>query len=399
MIDYIKNKFLYGGVAIGSLIFIISSGGSTLLRLLGLALMLGSFCIHVFKNRIFISKSILVACGCFCLALAIGVVRSTVEGNEHTAIYYLAVFLVFLFPLLLAMFSSYNTEYLNRLIKFISWSYIVLFFIVFILLFLLRQQFGATLLLFVKGNEYFEGLYYRPAFIFEYYPAIWFQYSILAMPFALWNLYKNNMQLFFLLALIVFLSLNRTGSIIVIAFYIIRLFKHEMTVSKVFLYFVFLLPFFFFALCAILNLAYSTEFVNDGSGLGIRLGHILSVFDNLYKVENFLFGMGADSSFLTLGRTDAGLVWDQEISYLEILRRFGIIGYLLFSCGFFISLLHFYNSKDWPAFYSFLGYILFSFTNPSLISMTFAIFFAIISSSGRKSNLRKTNVGAPSFTS
>lgn len=398
MIDYIKNKFLYGSIAIGSLIFIISSGGSTLLRILGLVLMFGSFAIHIFKNRMFISRPILVACGCFCLALAIGVVRSAVEGNEHSAIYYLAIFLVFLFPLLLGVFSSYNAEYLNRLIKFISWSYVVLFFIVFFLLFLLRQQFGATLLLFVKGNEYFEGLYYRPVLMFEYYPAVWFQFSILAMPFALWNLYRNNMRLFFLLALIVFLSLNRTGSIIVIAFYIIRLFKHETTISKFFLYFVFLLPFLFFGLCAILYLAYSTDFVNDGSGLGIRLGHIISVFDNLYRVENFLFGMGADSSFLTLGRMDAGLVWDQEISYLEILRRFGVVGYLLFSCGFFISLLHFYNSKDWPAFYSFFGYILFSFTNPSLISMTFAIFFAIISSSGRQTNLRKTNIEAASFT-
>ncbi|RZL47091.1 MAG: hypothetical protein EOO93_25360 [Pedobacter sp.] len=125
---------------------------------------------------------------------------------------------------------------------------------------------------------------------------------------------------------------------------------------------------------------YSNSFVNTESGFDIRLGHILSVFDNLYTSENLLFGMGADTPFLTLGRIDAGFVQDQEISYLEVLRRFGLVGYLLFSTGLFISLVHFYNTKNWASFYSLFAYVLFSFTNPSLISMTFAIFFGIIAS-------------------
>jgi hypothetical protein len=206
----------------------------------------------------------------------------------------------------------------------------------------------------------------------------------MAMPLAIYNLFKKNMTLFFLLSIMVFLSLNRTGSFLVVFLYVISLFKNQKKPAKFFLNFLLVLPIFFLVACFILNAIYTKTTLEVEDGFSIRVGHVISIMEYMTRSDNFFWGMGADSLFITIGREGDGIVRNQEISYLEVFRRFGIIGYFLFNLGLSISLIYFYNFSKWSSFYSLFAYIIFSFTNPSLISFIFIIFYAIISSADLK---------------
>ncbi|HCN84404.1 MAG TPA: hypothetical protein DIT07_12405 [Sphingobacteriaceae bacterium] len=274
------------------------------------------------------------------------------------------------------------------MIKFISWALIAGFFILFLLLVFLRQSFGAGILLFFRNFS--GGFYYRPLGSIQYYPLIWFQASIFVMPLAIYSLFKKNFILFSFLCLVVFLSLNRTGSFLIIFTYFISLIKNRKSIARYFLYFIFILPIAFIIGCLIISMMYSTNISVD-SGFAIRLGHVISVMEYMKSTGNFFLGMGADSLFVTIGREGDGIVRNQEISFLEVFRRFGIIGYFLFNFGLFVSLLHFYNRANWGAFYSLIAYIIFSFTNPSLISIIFVIFYAVIASTEVKRVYSRNN--------
>ncbi len=378
----IPNNILHYCISLGTLLIIVSSGISTSLRLVGLLLISLAFIVHLLKGEIKVPLYIVLACSSFCLCFLLGLIRTTMIGNDYSEIYWLTILLIILLPFFIIIYSSFGSLYLSDVISFISWALIIIFFLLFISLLFLRQIYGASILIFLRNFS--GGFYYRPFLFFDYYPLIWFQASIMAMPLAIYCLFKKKMTLFLLLSFVVVLSLNRTGSFLVIFVYLISLINNQRMIAKYFLYFMLSLPVVFLLACFILTTLYSKNTINIDTGFSIRVGHVLSIMDYMVKPDNFFLGMGADSLFTTIGRDGDGIVRNQEISFLEVFRRFGIFGYFLFNFGLCITLIFFYNRLNWSSFYSLFAYIVFSFTNPNLISFIFVIFYAIISSADLK---------------
>ena len=370
-----QNFFL----SIGSLLFLISSGFSTYIRIFGFILIIISFFWNIFINKIKIITSnlkiILLIISCY----SIGIIHNLLSPEKTTDIFILTSTLIFIFPIFIIIYNSYNKLIINSVIIFISKSIIVFFFSFFFFLLLVKDSIGPFI---VKSFEIYSGnlyFYYRPAGFIEYYPLIWTQASIFAMPLAVWHLFKDNYKLFFLLSLVVFLSLNRTGSSLILLLFFIKYFKFNTNlIAKQLTKFFTILPFIFLFTIIILYLIFFDNFKSEYSGLEIRLGHVLSVVNNLINHFTWIFGMGADSEFISIGWEGDGITRDQEISYLEILRRFGLVGFLFFNLAIILIIYKFYNNKNWASFFSFVAFLFFSFTNPCLISFVFVLYISLI---------------------
>jgi len=368
-------------LSIGSFLFLISSGFSTFIRILGFILIAISFFWNVYRNKIKIITSNLNIILLIICCYSIGIINNLIVSDKTTEIFILTLTLIFIFPFFIIIYNSFNQSIVYSVIIFISKSIIFFFLAFFIFLLLVKDTIGPFI---VKSFEIYSGylyFYYRPAWIFENYPLIWVQASIFAMPLAIWHLFKDNFKLFFLLSLVVFLSLNRTGSFLIVLLFFIKYFKFNIKfIAKHLTTFFTILPIVFISTIIILYLIYFDNFNSEYSGLEIRLGHVLSVVNNLLKNYTWIFGMGADSEFISIGWEGDGVTRDQEISYLEILRRFGLVGFSFFNLAIILLIYKLYNNKNWASFFSLIGFLIFSFTNPCLISFVFVLYVSLITS-------------------
>lgn len=376
-----KGDFL---LSLGSLLFIISSGFSSYIRFFGIILIFTAFIKNIILNKAKFSLINLLFVSLIVLCYFIGVVNNLLSHAKTTEIFILTSVLIFAFPLFVIIFGSFNKDVIDSVLIFVSKSLIVLFFTAFVFLNLVYNSVGPIL---VKAAQEYTGylyFYYRPLGVFENYPLLWTQASIFPLPLAIWFLFKNNFKLFLSLSFVVFLSLNRTGSTIIIIFFLIKVLKINLeTLASFFSRLITILPLFFLIVIVFLFFIYSGNFKSEYSGFDIRLGHVLSVVNNLKGNFVWVFGMGADSEFVSIGWEGDGITRDQEISYLEILRRFGIIGFSFFNVAIILIFYNFLRKKNWPAFFSFFTYILFSFTNPCLISLLFVLYLSLILSSSK----------------
>ena len=105
----------------------------------------------------------------------------------------------------------------------------------------------------------------------------------------------------------------------------------------------------------------------------IKKGHMLSYIDYFTEKWYLLpFGSGAGSLFET---RDYGMISITEMTYMELLRMYGIIGLSLILYFFLIPLFHYGKMtkyiRYWKPFsISFIIYLLISGSNPYLISST-----------------------------
>ncbi len=113
-------------------------------------------------------------------------------------------------------------------------------------------------------------------------------------------------------------------------------------------------------------------FSGDNEGVEIRNGHIASVLDEFKNHPITIFtGEGPGSFFYTKGRSV--FADNIEISQLEYLRKYGVIGFLIFNIVYFAPL--FSNNKK--SFYlkgTLVVYYFVAFSNPVLFSI-FAMMF------------------------
>ena len=378
----VNFDFNFTILSIGTLTFLLSSGFPVYFRVFGLVLIIISFCINSLYHSIVFNFSKIIPVLFFSACYLIGVVQNIVLDSQTTDIFGLTILLVVLFPIFLICYNSFSSDSIKNLIFFISKILAVLYFIIFSFLLVFNNSYG---LIFVEIMKNFPGgYYYRPLGPFENFPLIWSQVSILFMPLAIFVLFEKSIRsnLFWLLSFVVFLSLNRTGTFIILFFYVLKLFKFNFqSILKIVILFFSILPIFFLFGILVLFLIYSENFKTEYSGFDIRLGHVLSVIKYLNHEFTWIYGMGADSQFMTSGWEGDGITRDQEISYLELLRRFGIVGFIFFNSGVIFALLRFKRVNNLSSFYSLISILLFSFTNPCLISLVFAIYFALISTS------------------
>lgn len=185
--------------------------------------------------------------------------------------------------------------------------------------------------------------------------------------------------LFFLVTLyLLFISGTRANMFIAFLFFIwwillnlrVVLTKSSYKASVLFLLFMF-----FLVLIASLDSIFGTFLSPNETSNAIKLGHFqsyLSLFsDNL---STFLFGAGYGSGMYSYG-TGSNL-FSLELTYLEILRFYGVFVALIFISILIYPIFILYRNKS-TYLYGWLSYLLIAGSNPLILSSTgvFALIF------------------------
>jgi hypothetical protein len=233
---------------------------------------------------------------------------------------------------------------------------------------------------------------FRPHDLFGYpYFIVYFQSLLTFVPLAIaaYLLKKRRSMFLFLLILVVALSRYGVFSIILIMLSLNKF--GEKKVSKIIVcgFLPFLICFLVFVLISTLN-NYSGYEPNFESG-NVRIGHAISTFLS-FDISNFLIGQGPGSFFYSLGRMTE--VDNTEISYLELLRKYGVFWWLLFFIYINWIFFKLYKLERYELIIIIFSFIFVAASNPVLTSMSFSVLFGysiavIIKFSSSKKRLQK----------
>lgn len=116
----------------------------------------------------------------------------------------------------------------------------------------------------------------------------------------------------------------------------------------------------------------SRAFVLKESSDAVRdsdLNAILEGFED--RPFTLLLGSGIGSVFYSSGRSQ--FVTNIELSYWNMLRQFGIVGFLLFVGMFFVEFVHGLKRRDYLLIFFVLSFLVVAYTNPFLFGSTGAL--------------------------
>jgi hypothetical protein len=118
----------------------------------------------------------------------------------------------------------------------------------------------------------------------------------------------------------------------------------------------------------------STDINVDG-GVSVRNLHLSSIVTNInHKPSIMLFGSGPGSRFYTSGFE--AFTDNIEISQLEILRKYGLLFFILIHLILLRTVTNLFRSNNIELVFAIFGYYIVSFSNPVLMSTPFILFFA-----------------------
>lgn len=353
--------------------FSIDSGGPIGIRYIFISLMLLYLFYYIctVNRKVFIEKITLISIFIFYLFIVFGFFSATLNGISLTNTVTWLLPISMLFPFLL--FLS-NVEKLVLINSYISGMLLfsVLILTVFFLSLMLPKEISYALLSMLDGKY---GMFYmRDVSFIPYinqYPNVYFQATLSLVPAAIFAYFSNRKITYYIILVSLSLALSRFGlfSVLLCVFFI----KYNVFSDKhLFGILIILLPSVLGVFIFIYLLNYSS-YVNDETGISIRLGHLISVFGSL-DLTQLLYGMGPGSDYYSLGFEK--IVDNIEVSQLEVVRKYGIIGFFLFHLaisGFLFGML----KKGSEYIYPLLSFYLVSFSNPTLLSFQLPIILSI----------------------
>jgi hypothetical protein len=113
-----------------------------------------------------------------------------------------------------------------------------------------------------------------------------------------------------------------------------------------------------------------TDYVPTYESANVRIGHVVSTIESL-NINNIIFGEGPGSVFYTLGRLE--FTDTTELSYLELLREFGLIWFIVFIVFINIILYHLYKLKSYEVLITIYSFLLVGFSQPVIKSLSLSI--------------------------
>jgi hypothetical protein len=202
---------------------------------------------------------------------------------------------------------------------------------------------------------------------------IYFQATLILTTLAIVAyIYKYKLTFYFF-TIILILTLSRFGPFtILVHIILIKIFGIKRLSKIIVLYFIpmVITSLLIFAMIYLQNMNYSaTE-----ESLSVRIGHVVSIF-NSFDIINFIFGQGAGSTFFSIGSNK--IVNNIELSQLEFLRKFGIIGYALLHMIIIIVLKQLYKVGQYKVIIVIFSYYFVSFSNPILTSISFSFILSV----------------------
>lgn len=273
----------------------------------------------------------------------------------------------FSIPVFLFAMSTLDSNVIKKVLIYSGLIFSLTMFLTFFLLWLMPVEVS----LFFSELKIPGWFYLRE----DGYPQVYYQTTLSLVPIAIFAYLENYKKASYVMQLALLLCLSRFGFFVVILFILFRRFFAERVLSRaviiLFVFIAFLFPLFCFIIYSNVDegqLRYSWLY---GDSLGIRLGHLYSIFND-FNIINFLFGSGAGSSFYSLGFHD--YTDNIEVSQLEILRRYGIIGYIFINIVFFVIFLKLYNHEKNVSNICLFSFYLVAFSNPVLLTLSLSIF-------------------------
>ncbi|WP_036037844.1 hypothetical protein [Leminorella grimontii] len=270
-------------------------------------------------------------------------------------------------PFFFWFFSLYNKTELLKGVVYSGYVFSITILVVFILLLVYGQS----------VTDYFNSF---PGWFYvrdDGYPQVYFQSTLVMVAISLYSFFSGYRKSAFFFVFLLGLCLSRFGVFTVLFFMLMAAFFKKETIAK-FIRYLFLPQAVLVLLAFVMvYLPYSNLSIIDDpyDGISIRLGHLVSVFNNLDGF-NILFGMGPGSHFYSIGFNS--FTDNIEISQLEIIRKYGVLGYLLHSLAFFYILILFYKRERYQEIISLYGFYLVSYSNPVLVSFTFSVFLGLL---------------------
>lgn len=197
----------------------------------------------------------------------------------------------------------------------------------------------------------------------------YFKFTLYLVPVAVYCYYRKSLALYTLIIVVLFVAPSRAGLIIALMPF---LFRHYLIG----------IPIVFCVL--MLTLTNLDSLVTLVLSFQARLYHFSDI-SGIFNADViiFFFGSGPGSAFYSTGL--GGFAFDNEISYLELVRRYGILTFLVFAL---LALTYFLNLKCRAAKFALLGYLIVAASNP-IIFTVFGLFILNVISNG--SVLRRSN--------
>lgn len=336
------------------------------------------------------------------------------QGTTHLVLFFLLFYLFITYGFFVAVVNK--IEFLKSLI----WLVPIFFVILFVLFFLLFEKEQLVLAYIVSGYFFsivilaifflalflpknlsevvlklFQDIpgwfYIRHSGLIPGYPNVYFQATLSLVSISLVAYFYNYKKSYVFFIIVLAICLSRFGVFVSFAFVILaslfdRLTYDSVNISrKFFLFFSLFTGPLVFTLFLLIFISLYGSYINDGSGVAIRLGHLVSVFEILEPAD-FLLGNGPGSSYYSLGFDK--VVDNIEVSQLELFRKYGLLGFTILHLSFFYFIIHLLTKKQSNLVFIFLAFYLVSFSNPVLLTFNLSILISLLCVISLKGNTK-----------
>ncbi|EJC6763380.1 hypothetical protein MX824_002220 [Vibrio parahaemolyticus] len=282
----------------------------------------------------------------------------------------LLFYFVFLF-----YFSSFKFEVLTKGISLGSFCFAFVILAVF---------FTAVLVPIPVGKALFEFLsfmpgwfYYRQGGAVPNYPNIYFQATLCLTSFSIMSYIYGYKKITIFILLSLAFSLSRTGIFIAITFIVFYSFfsyEFQKRISNLIQFIFFFMVPMILIIEFVIFLQFQDGYVHSYNGLNIRIGHVISAVSE-WDGFNVLFGSGPGSYFFSIGVEK--FVDNIEVSQVEMLRKYGLIGSLLFHLSLVFYLKWLTDYQQYALVFVVFSFYIVSFTNPVLTTFLFSMLLGI----------------------
>jgi hypothetical protein len=277
------------------------------------------------------------------------------------------LFLFYLFVVSNAWMHTFRFFYYATLCQSIIVTVIYIIIQIFPVLTTPLSLFGGQNFFFFAPRHFYKFQYFQVFYVSSYLCTIGYAYSV-------YNLFFKSKFRYFIEFLLFFCGLLFSGTranilsalLIFLVGIIFYLYHHKKLLSTVF--------FCSFSVMSGLFLIFKLLSEKGDVSIDIKSGHMKSMFMLFSEspLKFLLIGNGPGSRFYTSSlRTEVSLT---ELSYLDLIRNYGLISTIIICLLYLYPLLLLYNAKQYSAEFKFIlgmGYVAFLFiagTNPFLIN-------------------------------
>ena len=192
----------------------------------------------------------------------------------------------------------------------------------------------------------------------------YFKFTLYLVPVAVYSYYKKMYVLYIMVLIVLFVAPSRAGLLVALVPFLLRYYWIGIPI---------------FIGVVIVTATNLNSLVSLVLSFQARVHHVYDILNIFSDDAGKLFwGSGPGSAFFSTGFD--GLAYDNEISYLELVRRYGILTLVMFTG---VTVAYIYNLRCQPSRYAMYSFLVVAASNPVIFTM-FGLFLITVLSTGSK---------------